>query len=291
MRTRNLKMARFATVMLTAGAVILFFIGGAESAERFPPPDFETAYEIPRMTQPYARAQWLEYMDVAALVLALSVGTWLTLKKRSRWGIVLLSVFCLAYFGFYRKGCICPIGAIQNVTLGLFSNSYKVPLTAVLFFSLPLVFALLFGRVFCSGVCPLGAIQDLVHIRSVRVPLWLQESLGVLPFVYLGVAVLFAATNSAFLICRYDPFVGFFRLSGNFTMMMTGGVFLILSTFIGRPYCRFLCPYGAILGVLSKMAWRTVKITPDECVVCGLCEDSCPLGAIRAPTPKGVAES
>jgi len=255
----------------------------AEAIERFPPPDFESGHTLPEMTQPSARAGRLAALDVAVLIAALSLAAWFLLRLRSRRLMVALSVFSLAYFGFYRGGCVCPIGAIQNVALGLADAGYVLPLSVVAFFVLPLVFALLFGRVFCGGVCPLGAMQDLLLLRPVKVPAWLGHALRPLPFIYLGLAVLLAATNSMFVICTYDPFVSFFRLSGRVEMLVAGGVVLVISMFVMRPYCRFLCPYGALLGLLSRVAWRGVRTTPDECIVCRLCQDACPVGAINGP--------
>ena len=193
-------------------------------------------------------------------------------------------IFSLLYFGFYRKGCICPIGAIGNITLAVFDSSYVIPLSALAFFVLPLVFTLFFGRGFCGGVCPLGAIQDIVLLRPVKVPGPVESCLRLLAYAYLGAAILFAATGSAFLICRYDPFVGFFRLSGNLNIIILGVCFLIIGIFVGRPYCRFLCPYGVILRQLSRLSKWKVAITPDECIQCHLCEDACPFGAIESPT-------
>ena len=253
--------------------------------ERFPPPDFvETGHVVPSPTTPHPRQNIYEYIDVLVLLAALGLASYLVLKKRSRRAIFVLMVFSLFYFGFWRKGCVCSIGAIQNITLSVFDPDYAVPIVAALFFLLPLVFTLFFGRTFCAAVCPLGAVQDLVLLRPVAVPNWLESGLRLFAYAYLGAAVLLAATGSAFIICRYDPFVSFFRLSGSFNILVLGACFLLVGVFIGRPYCRFVCPYGVILRQLSRLSRWRVAITPDDCIKCRLCEDSCPFGAIKVPT-------
>jgi len=262
--------------------------GMAWAVERYPPPDFESDYRPPAVEQKPPRAGWMETVDMAVLLAALGLAAFLALKKRSRKGIALLTVGSLLYFGFYRGGCVCPIGAIQNVARGLVDPNYVLPISVIVFFALPVVFALFFGRVFCSGVCPLGAMQDVVLLKPVRVPRWLHHGLSVIPYIYLGAAILFAATGTAFIICRWDPFVSFFRLSGEFRLLIFGGGVLLIATVIGRPYCRFLCPYGALLNICSRFSRRHASITPDECVVCGLCAHACPFDAIRpADTEKG----
>jgi len=196
---------------------------------------------------------------------------------------VALSLFSVAYFGFYRKGCVCAIGSLQDLALALGDNGYAVPVGVLAFFALPLAFALFAGRTFCAGVCPHGALQDLVLLKPLTLPSWLEQGLSILPFVYLGAGVLFAATGSAFIICEYDPFIPVFRMSGRALMVLAGAGLLVLGVFVGRPYCRFLCPYGALLklaGSLSK--WR-LRVTPDRCTQCRLCEASCPFGAMRQP--------
>jgi len=251
------------------------------AVERFPPPEFvDTNHQIPHETQPPPRATVLEYLDIAALALALVLAWWFAMALRSRGAMLALTVAAVLYFGFYREGCVCAIGAIQNVALAAGPGGYALPLFVAAIFLMPLIAALLVGRVFCAGVCPLGAIQDLVLIHGVRVPAPLARGLGLLAYAYLGLAVLVAATGSDFLICRYDPFVGIFRLSGSPAMIVTGICLLVLATFIGRPYCRFLCPLGVLLGWCSRLSARRVRITPDKCVRCKLCEDACPFGAI-----------
>ncbi|MHB9132464.1 MAG: 4Fe-4S binding protein [Armatimonadota bacterium] len=253
-------------------------------AKQAPPQDFTSGYQLPITTTPFPRAEWLAYLDVAVLLAALLLATYLVYKARSRCGIFTLMVFSLLYFGFYRHGCICTVGSLQNIALATWNSQYALPITVALFFLLPLLFALFVGRVFCSGVCPLGAAQDLVLIKPVTIPRWLEHPLGLLPYFYLGAAVLFAATNSTFPICRYDPFVAFFRMNGSLAMLIFGAGFLLLSAFVGRPYCRFLCPYSVLLRLLSPFSRKQVSITPTTCVQCRLCEHACPFGAILTPT-------
>jgi NAD-dependent dihydropyrimidine dehydrogenase PreA subunit len=257
----------------------------ASGAERFPPPEFETGYvQPPTPTGPHPRQDVWEYVDVGVLLAALFLGAYLILRRRSRRAIFALMLFSLVYFGFYRLGCVCPIGAVQNVALTAFDASYAIPLAVLLFFALPLVLTLFFGRVFCGAVCPLGAIQDAVLIRPVKVPSWAESSLRVIAYLYFGTAVLFAATGCMFIICRYDPFIGFFRLGANWNILVLGACFLLIGLFVGRPYCRYVCPYGVVLRQLSRLSKWRVTITPSDCIKCRLCEDACPFGAIREPT-------
>lgn len=276
---------RHSSAILWGWSLCLLFASLSALAEqRFPPPDFvETNHQIPSTATPGARALILQYVDVAVLAGALGLATWLVYRKRSRRGLVWISLFSMAYFGFYRNGCICAIGSIQNVALALGDKSYAVPWSALAFFALPLAVALFAGRTFCAGVCPHGALQDLLLLKPIQLPAWLESGLGVLPYVYLGAGVLFAATGSVFLICQYDPFIPIFRLSGRTLMVVAGVVFLVLSVFVGRPYCRFLCPYGALLKLAASVAKRWVRVTPDTCTQCKLCEHSCPFGAMREP--------
>ncbi|MDP6544796.1 MAG: 4Fe-4S binding protein [Phycisphaerae bacterium] len=272
--------------------VLLSTVGGASGKEAFkyPPPDLGPDYVAPHTSMPEITHEIPPIVDVGILVIALTLASYLALKKRCRTGIWLLCAASLVYFGFYRQGCVCPIGAIQSVAEAIFSPTAVISLAVIAFFILPLMFTLFFGRTFCAAVCPLGAMQEVVLIRPLRLPAWLCHALGLLPVVYLALAVLFAATGSAYVICRYDPFIALFRLNGPAGMLVLGACFLVISLFVGRPYCRFLCPYGLLLGWASKLSWRRITITPDECIKCHLCENSCPYGAITTPNEDTLPE-
>jgi NosR/NirI family transcriptional regulator, nitrous oxide reductase regulator len=265
-------------------AVLSLAPSAARGADRFPLPDFPPGYTMPTTTVPDARSDWLGAMDLAVLVAALVLASVFALVLRSRLAMAMLVLFTIGYFGFYRRGCICPVGSIQNAAGGFFAGS-PVPWIVLAFFLLPLAASLVAGRTFCAGVCPLGAIQDVVLLRPLKVPLWLEHVLGMGPWVFLGSAATLAALGAGYIICRYDPFVAFYRLAGPLHMLVAGGLILAVAMFIGRPYCRFVCPYGALLRPLAALSWRHATITPAECVNCRLCEDACPYNAIQRPTP------
>ncbi len=274
--------------------VLVLAVAGpvAGQMQRFPKPEFESGYEQPDTVTPEPRSTSMEWLDVTLLVAVMGAGAWMVLRKRSRQGVLWLSLFTLLYFGFYRDGCICAVGSLQNVVLSFADPTYTISVTVLLFFLLPLIFSLFFGRVFCGSACPLGAIQDLVIIRPLSMPAWLRHTLGIIPYIYLALAVLFAATGTDFLICRYDPFVGIFRMDAPHLMAILGIAFLLMGLFIARPYCRFLCPYGVLLKWTSKVSKWHMTITPAECIRCKLCTTSCPFDAIDYPTdPKVIKGS
>lgn len=274
-------------MMKSAALVLLLQLLAAPAfagEQRFPPPDFESGYTQPPLSFQEVHRPAREYIDTAALIAAMGLAAWLLHYRRSRNGMFLLGIGSLLYFGFYKEGCICPIGAIQNVTLGLVDADYVVPIAVMIAFLAPLIFALVWGRVFCGGVCPLGAIQDLFIFKPIRVPIWLEKPLGLLRYFYLGLAVYFAVVFQRFVICEYDPFVSLFRMDGPFWRFALGAGFLLAGMVVARPYCRYLCPYGALLSMCSKASAVEVRITPSECINCTLCDAVCPMEAIHRPT-------
>ena len=254
-----------------------------QTVERFPKPDFQTDYTRPDLTTPAPRAETREIIDIVVLIVALSLASYFALRLRSRKAMFVLMIFSMVYFGFYREGCVCSVGSIQNISYALFHPGYAIPVSVILFFTIPLLFTLFFGRTFCAAVCPLGVIQDVVVLKPARIPAWLSHSLSLLPHIYLALAVLFAATGAGYIICQYDPFVGFYRFSAPFHMVLLGLSLLVLGTVVARPYCRFLCPYGVLLDWMSRLSRTHATITPDECSECRLCEASCPFDAIHLP--------
>ena len=258
---------------------------------RFPKPDFESGYDYPDIHYAVPNESLWVTIDILMLVLLMSIVAWAVIKKKTRKPVIWVSIISVAYFGFYRSGCVCSVGSIQNVVLAFIDSTYVLPISVLLFFILPIVFAFFFGRVFCAGVCPFGALQELVNIKNYRLSRAITTVLGMVPWLYLIFAILYAATRSGFIICKFDPFVGIFRLGGDIGMITFGALLLITSVFIGRPFCRFICPYGALLSLFSRVSIWKVEITSKPCINCDLCHNACPVDAIKPPYDNKVKES
>lgn len=278
---KKLLLSFFATLLGTMQAF---------AVARFPKPDFESGYEYPDIQHPVPFEQFLNILDIVLLTAMMGIVAWAIHKKESRKAIFSVSIISVLYFGFYRNGCVCSVGSIQNVILALADPTYNLPWVVLLLFLLPIIFTLLFGRVFCAGVCPLGALQEIVNIKNFRISRAVSQALSVIPWIYLGFAILYAATRSQFIICQFDPFIGIFRFGGDLGMIIFGIILLLLSTVVARPFCQFLCPYGALLSVFGKFSARKMEVTKKGCINCTLCHNSCPVDALRPPYANKMKE-
>lgn len=246
--------------------------------EDYVPPEF-----APNVGAP----EWLNAVDAGLLVLLLGLAAWAVTCRRSLWWLWSAQAVALLWFGFVRAGCLCPVGSVGNVSVALLHPDTVLGVMPIFYFVLPLAACLLRGRVFCGGVCPLGTVQDLLGFRARRtkslVSARVERWLGLGAWAFLGFAIFAAWQWRELPICQYDPFVPVFHLAASWPAWILSGVVLAACAFVSRPYCRWLCPYGALLGLLSRAAWRRRTIAPS-CVKCRKCEKSCPMNCIE----KGV---
>jgi len=257
----------------------------------------------------------MEVADLAALAIVMLIGTWFSLKKKpSKW-ILLLMLAGLIYFGLVRGGCICPVGATTNFCIGLAAPELIGKVVAVLFL-LPLVLTFFVGRVFCSSACPIGAVQHLLsrkkgYLLSPR----LNSTLRLLPIALLFTTVWGALRGGMFIACKLDFYKLIFFTGhawinqlvllvkdalteprilfvGDLAAWLTLFSTLLFGFVVSRPFCRFLCPYSVLLGIVSKLGLRRRRIDIGACVSCIRCEKSCPVQAITSdPASKEVIVS
>ena len=278
--------------------------------------DISSSEEIASYREQYCPQQyvpesagWIR-MDIgmlAAILLAGGVMVWRQVQASWFWIPALVT---LLYFGMIRGGCICPVGSVANMAIGL-RHPEMIGVSTGVMFLLPLLVAFVMGRVFCVAGCPLGAVQHLLAgKRSLRIPAGPLFLLRGLPLVALVATSWLALRGTCLLVCLLDPYkTAFFFGSGWIQRMLhlvQGGLVepgvlwigdltawgillaaVALGLWVYRPFCRFVCPYGVLLGLLSMVALKRRSIEPNQCVQCGICEKHCPVNAIvRDPQTK-----
>ena len=160
--------------------------GAGAQEKRYPPPELGPDYVEPTTAFPALREILPPMLDVVVLVLAIALASHLAHRRRSRVGLLLLSIGALAWFGFVREGCVCPVGSLQNVAQALADSTAPILPATILFFVVPLIATLLVGRTFCAAVCPLGAIQEVLLLRPTTLPGWLAAINEGLPLVHMA---------------------------------------------------------------------------------------------------------
>ncbi len=147
-----------------------------------------------------------------------------------------------------------------------------------------LVLTLLFGRIYCSTLCPLGLYQELLTILfkpfyKKRKPQPAKHYI----YAYLGAAILFGTLFGGTVVWlrMLDPYsVAGNAMSGACYGLGFVAVLTVLVFFKKRFFCTNICPVGAILGLLSRFSLLKIRLDEDKCKMCGLCARSCPCGAI-----------
>ena len=161
-----------------------------------------------------------------------------------------------------------------------------------------------FGRVYCSVLCPLGVLQDILahlhrspHKKKGRYHYtseqrWLRYPILVLYVVmilaHVGIVVMLLAPYSSYgrmLTSLVRPwYVGDFVWPA---VVVAGGTFVVVGVLAwwgGRTYCNTICPVGTTLGLVSRFSLLRIHIDEDKCKACGLCATQCKSGCLDSKT-------
>jgi polyferredoxin len=187
-----------------------------------------------------------------------------------------------------------PISALVSLKGWLASGAINaIHPAALIVFLAALLVSLLFKRAFCSWICPVSTITELfwkagfkIFGRNFRVFPWLDwlirpvKYLLLLFFLFSIVLMMSADSVNSFILSDYNKMADvkmldfFLHLSGTpLTVIVT---LLLLSLFFRNPFCRFLCPYGALLGLLSRLSPVKIQRSESACISCGGCNRACP---------------
>jgi ferredoxin-type protein NapH len=144
---------------------------------------------------------------------------------------------------------------------------------------------LVFGRIFCGSLCPLGALQELASLAPLpKVRYREKRVLYAVRFIVLGI-IIAAALLLSVNVLGYLGVLDLFLLSFSLGTAVMLGI-LAISLFFYRPFCRILCPYGAILSIAGLASLFKLRRNPS-CIECGKCEFACPVDEAKRGDLKG----
>jgi polyferredoxin len=193
-----------------------------------------------------------------------------------------------------------PISSLMSFYLFLKTGIIHSAHPAGFFIFLSIVLmSLVFGKSFCSWLCPVGFISELVGDfgekimkkifimkKKLILPKWIDYPLRSLKYLMLGFlfySVFFLMTDAALKAFLDSPYnltadikMYYFFADISRISLIVISILFILSIFIRNFWCRFLCPYGALLGIFSILSPNKVKRNPVSCIDCGLCAKVCP---------------
>lgn len=232
--------------------------------------------------------------------------TWADLLNAQAVDLGVLALFLLlAYVSFHRKSArLKYVTLVAAVGYMGFAKSYLISITNVfsvlegnlpvfkynlawyLFFGFTVVSTVLWGRFYCGRVCAYGAFTQLMDAVlpagwRVDVPKPLEKRAGWIKFgLLVGVVAYFLVTKDTMVYRFVEPFWMFGRSETSVLLWAGVGGLLLATIFVRNLYCRFLCPVGATLGLMSLVTIFRIKRW-SECSTCKICEKTCQWGAIE----------
>jgi polyferredoxin len=195
-------------------------------------------------------------------------------------------VMSVAYLGITKSTLISITDIFRLVALDF--PQFKYSIAWYLFAIFTVVTTVLWGRLYCGRICAFGAftqLLDAVVPKRIRrePPVWLERRAGNVKYVLLAAVVGYYILTRNFLVYRYvEPF-WMFTGSGTLLLWSMLGTLLIATLVVRNLYCRFLCPVGAMLGIIGQVTTVFSIKRWSECKTCKICEKACEWGAIDGP--------
>jgi polyferredoxin len=186
-----------------------------------------------------------------------------------------------------------PIAALMNLKYLLLTGHVPTLHPAGLFLLISfLAMSFLFRKAFCSWLCPVGTISEYlwqlgrkIFRRNFHLQVWIDAFLRGLKYLLLGFFVwavssmavdeLAAFMNSPYGVIADVKMLNFFRHMGETGAIVLGGL-VVASLFIQNFWCRYLCPYGALLGITSLFSPARIRRNAETCIDCAKCAKVCP---------------
>ena len=186
---------------------------------------------------------------------------------------------------------VCPFGGVVSIYSFASGGDFvkKTHSSSFILMILVFILAIIAGPVFCGWVCPFGTFQEWIGKMGKRlfgkrfnnfVPKKLDYYLRFLRYGVAAWVVYVTATSATLFFADYDPYFALFNFwSGEVTLISLVLLLLVMaaSLLVERPFCKYFCPYGAVLGLFNLFRVFGIKRNAKTCINCKLCDKNCPM--------------
>ncbi len=186
---------------------------------------------------------------------------------------------------------LCPFGGVVSV-YQYFSEGtlvHKIRESSFVLMYIVLFLTVLFGPVFCGWVCPLGSAQEWIGRIGAKIwkkkynrfiPLEKDRYLRYLRYFVLVWVLYITAKTGVLMFEKVDPYYALFHFWTNEvapTALVVLAVTILGALFVERPWCKYLCPFGALLGLGNFIRIFKIRRNASACVECRVCDRECPM--------------
>jgi polyferredoxin len=224
-----------------------------------------------------------------------------SIARWARWGVLALVLAVSTAIGILHQqrvvprpvgvDALCPFGALESVLILVTDSVFlrRIALSSFILFAIVLVIAVVFRRSFCGLICPLGALQEgfsnlgrTLLGKNLTMPAAIDKPARYLKYVVLVVFVYLAWTTATLAIRPYDPWVAYHHILSDelLSEFLIGTIVLAVSLagsfFYNRFFCKYLCPMGAFLALISRLSLFKIHRSDETCIDCMRCDKVCP---------------
>jgi len=226
----------------------------------------------------------------------------LSLSKHRKWFalgfFILVSAIAVRHYllgggptGSPEVCAYCPMGAIASLYVFVVHGQFlrHIHPTSIVVLAAVILVTFLSRRAFCGWICPFGTLQEwLARLgrkvigRVTEPPAWLDRRLRYLKYGVLAIVVGASWYIGTLVLRRYDPYLAAFDFGASLNELWPGyamlGIVVLGSLFVERFWCRYACPLGALLGILSKAGIMKIAHEEGTCKNCKAGIQRCPMG-------------
>lgn len=197
----------------------------------------------------------------------------------------------LPLIGSSSLHAICPLGGVETFVAWMSFGVLvpKIHESSMVILVIILLLSVLLGPVVCSYICPLGSIQEWFGKIGKKIfgkkyntflPNRLDKILRYLRYGVLGFVVYLTTNSLKLVFLEVDPYYALFNFWSDEATI--GGIIVLIivllsSLFVERPWCKYACPFGAVVGITNLFSVFNIKRNKETCVNCNKCDDVCPM--------------